>query len=121
MKRILVILLLTLSGCGLLASGEDQNQSRIITDIRQTIAHFDCGGDIPSQLTILERQVEWFDLYAEGKGTDDVERLNRLFSATLQEFRDRVNSGPVSPDYCEIKLRILKQQGAIIAKPILGR
>jgi hypothetical protein len=121
MKKILVILVCFLSGCGLLASGEDLNQSRIITDIRQTIKHFDCSSNVSEQLMILERQVEWFELYSEGKGTDDVDRLLKLFNNTLQEFRDRVNRGPVSPDYCEIKLRILKQQGAIIAKPILRR
>ena len=75
-KIILLVAFLTLTGCSsltsIIPSKWDDNQSRAVIDIRQSAANFDCAGDQKAQLTALDNQVQWFNLYAESKGTADM-------------------------------------------------
>jgi len=126
MKQVVAVLLVvTLTGCaGLLEkfpSRWDVNQAKVVTDIQQGAKRFDCKGDQLAQLTALDRDVEWFDIYAKTKPTRDVAKLTKTMADTVNEFKDRASKGPVSPLYCELKKKIIIQQSEIIAGAVQGR
>ena len=126
MKHLVALLLVvTLTGCaGLIEkfpSRWDANQAKVVTDIQQGAKRFDCKGDQLAQLTALDKDVEWFDIYAKTKPTRDVAKLTKTMVDTVNEFKDRASKGPVSPLYCELKKKIIIQQSEIIAGAVQGR
>ena len=126
MKQLVAVLLVvTLTGCaGLIEkfpSRWDVNQAKVVTDIQQGAKRFDCKGDQLAQLTALDRDIEWFDIYAKTKPTRDVAKLTKTMADTVNEFKDRAGKGPVSPLYCELKKKIIIQQSEIIAGAVQGR
>ena len=126
MKQLAAVLLVvTLTGCaGLIEkipSRWDVNQAKVVTDIQQNAKRFDCKGDQLAQLTALDRDIEWFDIYAKTKPTRDVAKLTKTMADTVNEFKDRASKGPVSPLYCELKKKIIIQQSEIIAGAVQGR
>jgi hypothetical protein len=126
MKHLVALLLVvTLTGCaGLIEkfpSRWDVNQAKVVTDIQQGAKRFDCKGDQLAQLTALDKDVEWFDIYAKTKPTRDVAKLTKTMADTVNEFKDRASKGPVSPLYCELKKKIIIQQSEIIAGAVQGR
>ena len=40
---------------------------------------------------------------------------------TIQEYQERLKKGPVSPLYCDLKVKIIKQQADILAGSVQGR
>ena len=126
MKTLISILLaMSLTGCaGLLdkiPSKWDVNQAKVVTDIRQSTINFDCKGDQKVQLDQLAKQVQWFELYSESKGTKDVAELGQTLVKTTKEFQERLDKGPVSPIYCDLKKKLLVQQADIMARAVQGR
>jgi PBP1b-binding outer membrane lipoprotein LpoB len=126
MKKILVVLaFLSLTGCAsimeMIPSGWDANQAKMITDIQLEVRHFDCKVDLKPQVDQLAKDVEWFDIYAKTKPTRDIAKLTGTITETVKELQERVNKGPVSPLYCDLKKKIIQQQTDIIAKSVQGR
>ena len=126
MKQLLIVCaLVALSGCASIMekipSRWDANQARVITDIQVQAKHFDCRGDQAQQLRLLALNVEWFETYARTKPTRDISKLTGTVTATVKEYQDRLKTGPVSPMYCDIKLKIIKQQTDILAGSVQGR
>ena len=126
MKRLLVVLaFLSLTGCAsimeMIPSGWDVNQAKVITDIQLEVRHFDCAKDLAPQVNKLAQDVEWFDIYAKTKPTRDIAKLTGTITDTVNELKDRVAKGPVSPLYCDLKKKIIQQQVDIIAKSVQGR
>ena len=124
-KLIAVLFVVSLTGCSTLMeyipSSWDVNQAKVITDIQQQTRRFDCKGDQARQLNILATDVEWFDIYAKTKPTRDIAKLTVTLNDTVKEYKDRLDKGPVSPLYCDLKIKIIKQQTDIIAKSVQGR
>jgi hypothetical protein len=126
MKRLLAVCaFFALSGCASIMekipSRWDANQAKVITDIQLQTRHFDCKGDQVAQLNALSLNVEWFDIYAKTKPTKDIAKLTGTVTTTVKEYQDRLKAGPVSPMYCDIKLKIIKQQTDILAGSVQGR
>ena len=126
MKKILVVLaFLSLTGCAsimeYIPSSWDANQAKMITDIQLEVRHFDCKADLKPQVDQLARDVEWFDIYAKTKPTRDIAKLTGTITDTVKELQDRVNKGPVSPLYCDLKKKIIQQQTDILAGSVQGR
>lgn len=127
MKKLLVVIAasIALTGCSSLIeyipSRWDVNQAKVVTDIQQKARHFDCKADQLAQLNDLEKNLEWFDLYAKTKPTRDVAKLTKTMNDTVKEFKERVQKGPVSPIYCDIKKKLFVQQADIIAGATQGR
>jgi PBP1b-binding outer membrane lipoprotein LpoB len=126
MKRLLIILAFAgLTGCAsvmeMIPSSWDVNQARVITDIQLQVKHFDCRAELKPQVDRLARDVEWFDIYAKTKPTRDINKLTGTITETVRELQDRVNKGPVSPLYCDLKKKIIQQQADILAKSVQGR
>jgi len=125
-KKLLVILaLVSLTGCAsivdMIPSRWDANQAKVITDIQVQINHFDCKGDQTQQLRLLALNIEWFNTYAKTKPTKDIAKLTGTVTATVKEYQDRLKAGPVSPLYCDLKVKIIKQQTDILAGSVQGR
>ena len=126
MKKILLVLsFVMLSGCSTITewipSRWDVNQAKVITDIQQQTRHFDCKADQVAQLNDIAKNVEWFDIYSKTKPTRDISKLNATIISTIQEYQERLKKGPVSPMYCDLKLKLLKQQADILAGSVQGR
>jgi hypothetical protein len=126
MKKIVAVLaLLSMTGCASILekipSRWDVNQAKVVTDIQQDARRFDCKGNLSAQLSKLEIEIEWFDIYAQTKPTRDVAKLSGTLSKTVKEMQDRVKEGPVSPLYCDLKQKIIKQQADILAGSVQGR
>jgi len=127
MKKILLVVVasIALTGCAslmeMIPSKWDVNQARVVTDIQQKARQFDCKGDQLAQLTDLEKNLEWFDLYAKTKPTRDVAKLSKPMNDTVKEFKERAQKGPVSSIYCDIKKKLFVQQADIIAGATQGR
>ena len=124
-KLLLIIALVSLTGCAsiveMIPSRWDVNQAKVITDIQVQANHFNCKGDQGSQLAALSINVEWFETYAKTKPTRDISKLTGTLTTTVKEYQDRLKTGPVSPLYCDLKLKIIKQQAEILAGSVQGR
>lgn len=126
MKKLLVLLaLVSLTGCSTIMeyipSRWDVNQAKVVTDIQQDARRFDCKADLAQQLNILDKDIEWFNIYALNKPTRDIAKLTTTLTTTVKEFSDRVKAGPVSPLYCDLKKKIIQQQADILAGSVQGR
>jgi PBP1b-binding outer membrane lipoprotein LpoB len=124
-KLLLVVAFLSLTGCAsiieMIPSGWDANQAKVITDIQLQARHIDCKADLKPQVDQLAKDVEWFDIYAKTKPTRDIAKLTGTITDTVKELQDRVAKGPVSPLYCDLKAKIIKQQADILAGSVQGR
>ena len=124
-KLIAVLFVISLTGCAsimeMIPSRWDVNQAKVITDIQQQARRFDCKADQTAQINELAKSVEWFDIYAKTKPTRDIAKLNGTLTNTVKEFQERVSKGPVSPIYCDLKIKVIRQQSDILAKSVQGR
>jgi hypothetical protein len=125
MKFISAILVSVLiSGCATVQSWIpsfwDDNQSAYITEARLTVERVDCTLPQVAQVLRLHEDLRRFELYSQAKGSlqQDVLRVIEPMQVTVKEWRDR---GEGSRVYCEIKKKLLLQQGERASKVILGR
>ena len=126
MKKLLAaVTFISLTGCASIMekipSRWDVNQAKVITDIQVQVNHFDCKGNQAAQLDALSLNVEWFDIYAKTKPTRDISKLTSTLTTTVKEYQDRLKTGPVSPLYCDLKVKIIKQQTEILTGSVQGR
>ena len=111
MKKLVLLLLLT--GC---AGRWDPNQSASIVDIQQEILNLDC--DIIA-LETLQRDIEWFLLYTEGRGHQKaVLDMVKYIEESVNELAERPDPSPV---YCSAKKELLMDQIDVASKAVLRR
>jgi hypothetical protein len=114
----------TLSGCATvqnwIPSFWDDNQSAYITDARLSVERINCSDPQAVQVAVVAQDLRRFELYSQAKGSlqKDVLRVIEPMQSTIKEWQQR---GEGSKTYCEIKKKILAQQGERAAKVILGR
>ena len=126
MKKLSVVLFLVLlQGCStMLPSFWDDNQSKKIIDVRQSVAHLDCKQSHLPQVKQIHNQLEWFQMYSESKGflQNDVLAVIKPMQETVEEFHKRsAGKDQGSVPYCEMKKKILIKQSAIAAHAVLAR
>ena len=123
-KLYVVCLVVMLTGCATvqnwIPSFWDDNQSAYITDARLSVERINCAEPQTVQVQRLREDLRRFELYSEAKGSlqKDVIRVIEPMQSTVKEWAER---GEGSKTYCEIKKRVLAQQGERAAKVILGR
>lgn len=123
-KLSAIFALVLLSGCAGLQSWIpsfwDDNQSRDIITVRLTIESLDCAEPQQPQVDQLARDLRRFELYSQSKGTlqRDVLRVIEPMQTTVKEWQNR---GQGSKVYCELKKKLLTQQGERASRVILGR
>ena len=133
MKKLLAaaVILVTVTGCAVLEKGVamipsfwDDNQSAKIVDVRQTIEQISCepGTQLSDGQRVL-KELEWFELYSQSKGTrqNDVLRIIAPMQETVQDWIKRSQTQEGSKAYCTSKRMILKQQSKRADESILGR
>ena len=124
-KLSVVLLLVILSSCStVLPSFWDDNQSKKIIDVRQSVAHLDCAQPHRPQVLRIRNQLEWFQMYSESKGflQNDVLAVIRPMQETVEEFYLRSSSKtPGSATYCEMKKKILIKQSGTAAAAVMWR
>lgn len=124
MRFILVFLLVFCSGCASVQSWIpsfwDDNQSNYIITARLTVERINCSEPQQPQIRVLAEDLRRFELYSQSKGRlqKDVLRVIEPMQSTVKEWQAR---GEGSRTYCELKKKLLLQQGERAAQVILGR
>jgi len=124
-KLAVSFLLLSLVGCSTIKdkipSFWDDNQSRAVIDIRQSVINLDCKQPHAPQVAEIKKHMDWLILYSQIKDTRDVLRLVKPMNETVNDFYDRSNVKQGSETYCNMKKKILDTQSGTVAKAVLGR
>ena len=116
--------MVVLQGCAQLQSWVpsfwDDNQSARIIDVRSRVESINCAESQKAQVEAVARELRWFEMYSQSKGMlqKDVLRVIEPMQSTVKEWSDR---GEGSKVYCELKKKLLAQQGERASKVILGR
>lgn len=131
MKRLVLIgLVVLLQGCASFSfqsikdqipSFWDDNQSRSVIDIRQSIEKLNCKEAHALQVKVIKDNIQWFVLYSESKGTKDVITLVKPMESTVDDFYKRSLEKQGTEIYCDIKKKILITQSSAVAKTVIGR
>lgn len=116
-------LALALTGCAMIPSFWDDNQSAKIVDVRQSVEKLDCTQPHAPQVKVIKENIEWFELYSESKGSrqKDVIALVAPMKETVDDFYKRSVEKEGSKAYCEGKKRVMKTQASTAAEAVLGR
>lgn len=98
----------------------DDNQSHYIVQARVQAERIDCAQTQLTQVETLAQTLRQFELYSQAKGRlqKDVLRVIEPMQSTVKEWQTR---GEGSKTYCEIKKKLLAQQGERASLVILGR
>ena len=101
----------------------DDNQSRVIIDVRQTVRHINCVEPHLPQVQKIQHQLEWFQLYSESKGylQKDVLLLIQPMQDTVADFVTRSRGTQGTKAYCETKKQLLDTQSRMAAQAVLAR
>ncbi len=129
MKKFLItsLVVMSLTGCAsikeMVPSFWDDNQSRAIVDVRQSVAQLDCKQEHAPQVKKIKDQLQWFELYSQSKGwrQTDVVKLIKPIQDSVDDFYKRSLDKQGSEGYCEIKKKILAAQSEKAASAVLGR
>lgn len=131
MKVISVVFFsVLLSGCSSLAvvtsyipSFWDDNQSSKIIDVRQSVNDLDCSKPQNPQVVKIQKDLEWFKLYSESKGSrqQDVLKIIGPMRETVDDMVKRTTGQESSKAYCELKKSVMITQSTRAAKAVLGR
>ena len=131
MKRLVLIgLVALLPGCATFSfqsikdqipSFWDDNQSRSVIDIRQSVEKLNCKEAHAAQVKVIKDNIQWFVLYSESKGTKDVITLVKPMESTVDDFYKRSLEKQGTEIYCDIKKKILITQSSAVAKTVIGR
>ena len=119
------LLIFLLVGCSTIKdkipSFWDDNQSRAVIDIRQSVVELDCKQPHALQVAAIKMNVDWLVLYSQAKDTRDVLRLVKPMNDTVNDFYERSLVKQGSEAYCNMKKTILDTQSSTVAKAVIGR
>ena len=126
MKKIITLILtLSLIGCSTIKdkipSFWDDNQSKAVIDIRQSVLDLDCKQPHAPQVAVIKKNVDWLIIYSQVKDTRDVLRLVKPMNETVNDFYDRSMTKQGSEAYCNMKKKVLDVQSSTVAKAVIGR
>jgi hypothetical protein len=129
MKKLIAILAVSLSvtGCAsiqsMIPSFWDDNQSRAIVDVRQSVVQLDCEKEHAPQVKRIKDNLQWFQLYSDSKGKrqQDVLKLVAPMQETVDDFYKRSTEKQGTKTYCEIKKKVMILQSDKAASAVLGR
>jgi hypothetical protein len=99
----------------------DDNQSRSVIDIRQSVEKLNCKELHAPQVKVIKDNIQWFILYSDSKGTKDVLTLVKPMESTVDDFYKRSLEKQGTEIYCDIKKKILITQSSAVAKTVIGR
>lgn len=129
MKKVLAVAIVSVSltGCAsiqsMIPSFWDDNQSRAIVDVRQSVVQLDCEKEHAPQVKRIKDNLQWFQLYSDSKGKrqQDVLKLVAPMQETVDDFYKRSTEKQGTKTYCEIKKKVMLVQSEKAASAVLGR
>jgi hypothetical protein len=110
---------LLLSGCSMIPSFYDDNESAISIDLRYSVNQLDCQQPHGAQVKEIDQSLKYLELYTESKGSNDVAKMIAPMRETVDDFMKRGDDGSVV--YCNLKKKFMETQSAEIAETIMGR
>jgi hypothetical protein len=113
------LLAVLLSGCSMIPSFYDDNESSISIDLRYSVNQLDCKQPHGIQVKEIDQSLKYLELYTESKGSDDVAKMIAPMRSTVDDFMKRGDDGSVV--YCNLKKKFMETQSAEIAETIMGR
>ena len=109
---------LLISGCSYIPSFWDDNESRLAVDVRFAVQKLDCSQPYQHQVEEIKDRVDFFALYSESRGSDDIGEIVGLMKETTDGFyKDNSNNA----FFCKMKKKILVKQSNEIADAVMGR
>lgn len=124
---IIAAAIVALTGCSsvqkMVPSFWDDNQSKVIIDVRQKVEQLDCKANQLPQIVKVRNKIHWFELYSESKGIrqHDVLSIVAPMAETVDDWIDHEKTKPNNEIFCTLKKEILTDQASIAATAILGR
>jgi hypothetical protein len=113
------VLAILLSGCSMIPSFYDDNESAISIDLRYSVTSLECKEPHGVQIKQIDKSLKYLELYTESKGSDDVARMIAPMRETVDDFLKRGDEGSVV--YCNLKKKLMETQSGTIAETIMGR
>ena len=124
---VIAAAIVALTGCTsvqkMVPSFWDDNQSKVIIDVRHKVEQIDCKADQLPQIIKVDNKLRWFQLYSESKGIrqHDVLAIVAPMKETVGEWVEHEKTKPNNEIFCTLKKEILTDQASIAATAILGR
>ena len=118
MKILAIVSLLFLSGCSMIPSFWDDNESLLASDLRYVVHKLDCSKEQKPQVALIRNQLVRFELYSDSRGSEDIGELLDIMKPTVDGlYEDESNN----EFFCKMKKKILLTQTAEIAEATMGR
>jgi len=117
MIKVLIPAIL-LTGCSMVPSFWDDNESRLAVDVRFAVSEIDCSGEYQEQVVNVKNKVDLFAMYSESRGSDDIGEIVSSMQETVDGFYEDNSNNTF---FCNMKKKILIKQSAEIADAVMGR
>ena len=113
-----ILIVLSIAGCSYIPSFYDDNESRLAVDVRFAVSQLDCRTEYQHQVEEIKDRVDFFEMYSESRGSDDIGEIVEMMQETVDGFyKDNSNN----EFFCNMKKKILVKQSADIADAVMGR
>jgi hypothetical protein len=117
-KTILVIgSFLMFSGCSMIPSMWDDNESYSVAKIRHSVDAMDCSGNYMPQAKQIQSDVRFLQLYSSSKGSTDLLEM----VTPMKETIDGLVNKEENKVFCSLKKKQLVKQSALIADAAMER
>ena len=117
MKILVFSILLLISGCSMIPSFWDDNESWSVAKIRHSVDTLNCSGNYMPQVNVLVSDIRFLQLYSESKGSNDLgEMVSPMMDTAMGLQKMTVNE-----TFCKLKKKQLVKQSAIIADATMER
>jgi len=103
-KTVLILgSVLMLSGCSMIPSMWDDNESYAVAKIRHSVDALDCSGNYLPQVHNLVSDIRFLQLYSESKGSDDLGEMVDPMMETAKGLQNKTENAI----FCKLKKLML--------------
>lgn len=108
---------LILTGCSMIPSMWDDNESLLVAKVRHSVDYLDCNSNYLPQAKQVQSDIRFLELYSSSKGSKDLLSMVSKMKLTADGL---VNSSE-NKVFCTIKKKQLVNQSAVIADSAMER
>ena len=117
MKVLVLTSALLISGCSMIPSMWDDNESYAVAKIRHSVDAMDCDGNYLPQAQMIQSDVRFLELYSSSKGSTDLLEM----VTPMKETIDGLVNKEENKVFCSLKKKQLVKQSAVIADAEMER
>ena len=115
---LITISFIVLTGCSMIPSFWDDNESMLAVDVRFAVSKLNCEVPYQQQVEEIKDRVDYLAMYSESRGSDDIGEIVGLMKQTTDGlYKDNSNNA----FFCNMKKKILVKQSDEISDAIMGR